>query len=179
MRIVKEKCAAIVVDYQEKLVPVIRKNEELIENTQKLLKGLVVLEVPMVMTQQYTKGLGMTVSEIREACGTDKYAEKIAFSSYGEQAVQQMLGDDKEYVIVCGIEAHICVLQTVLDIKADGKIPVLVIDCISSRKKSDKKIAVKRAISEGAIVTTYESLLFELLKEAGTPTSKAIQKLIK
>ena len=85
----------------------------------------------------------------------------------------------KKYIIVCGIEAHICVLQTVIDLKAAGFVPVLVADCISSRKESDKAVAIERARQEGAIVTTYESLLFELLKVAGTDTSKQIQRLIR
>ena len=86
---------------------------------------------------------------------------------------------DKKFIIVCGIEAHICVLQTVIDLVAAGYIPVVVEDCISSRKNSDRKCALKRMRDEGAIVTTYESLLFELLKVAGTDESKRIQRLIK
>ena len=82
-------------------------------------------------------------------------------------------------MIVCGIESHICVLQTVIDLAAAGYVPVVVEDCISSRKKHDKKIAVERMRQEGAIVTTSESILFELLREAGTETSKKIQRLIK
>ena len=85
----------------------------------------------------------------------------------------------KKFIVACGIEAHICVLQTVIDLKAAGFVPVLVADCISSRKESDKQVAIERARQEGAIVTTYESLLFELLKVAGTETSKKIQKLIR
>ncbi len=86
---------------------------------------------------------------------------------------------DKKFVIVCGIEAHICVQQTVIDLVAAGYVPVVVEDCISSRKANDKKIALKRMRDEGAIVTTYESVLFELLKVAGTEESKKIQRLIK
>ena len=164
------------IDYQEKLVPAMHKKEELIRNSQILLKGLKILGVPMCVTQQYTKGLGMTVSEIQEAAGTKAYMDKISFST-ADVIAEQVQG--KKYVILCGIEAHICVLQTLIDLKAKGYVPVLVEDCISSRKKNDKKMAIKRAIQEGAIVTTYEAVLFELLKEAGTEESKAIQRLIK
>ena len=80
---------------------------------------------------------------------------------------------------MCGIETHICVLQTVLDLIAEGYIPVVVADCISRRKAIDKKMALKRMRDEGAIVTTYESVFFELLKVAGTEESKRIQRLIK
>ena len=86
---------------------------------------------------------------------------------------------DKKYIIICGIETHICVLQTVIDLKAAGFIPVIVENCVSSRKENDKKIALQRMKEEGAIITTYESVLFELLKEAGTEKSKKIQRLIK
>ena len=176
MRIIREEAAAVVIDYQEKLVPAMHKKEELIRNSQILLKGLKILGVPMCVTQQYTKGLGMTVSEIQEAAGTKAYMDKISFST-ADVTAEQIQG--KKYVILCGMEAHICVLPTLIDSKAEGYVPVLVEDCISSRKKNDKKMAIKRAIQEGAIVTTYEAVLFELLKEAGTEESKAIQRLIK
>lgn len=176
MRIEREHTAAIVVDYQEKLVPVMHEKEQLIHNSEILLKGLKILDVPMYITQQYTKGLGMSIPEIQEAAATTDYIDKIAFTAY--DAVKWKLRA-KKYVIVCGIEAHICVLQTVIDLKAAGFVPVLVADCISSRKESDKQIALDRARQEGAIVTTYESLLFELLQVAGTDTSKQIQRLIR
>ena len=176
MRIEREHTAAIVVDYQEKLVPGMSDKEQLIHNSEILLKGLKMLDVPMYITQQYTKGLGMSISEIQEAVGMTEYIDKIAFTAY-DSVKWKLRG--KKFVIVCGIEAHICVLQTVIDLKAAGFIPVLVADCISSRKESDKQVALERARQEGAIVTTYESLLFELLKVAGTDTSKQIQRLIR
>ncbi len=176
MRILREEAVALVVDYQEKLVPVMREKELLIYHSQILLQGLKILDVPMIITQQYTKGLGTTVEDITAAIGTEAYVEKISFSAF-EQVKEQVRG--KRFVIVCGIEAHICVLQTVIDLAAAGYIPVVVEDCISSRKKYDKKIALERMKQEGAIITTTESLLFELLREAGTDTSKKIQRLIK
>ena len=176
MRILREEAVALVVDYQEKLVPVMREKELLIYHSQILLQGLKILDVPMIITQQYTKGLGTTVEDITAAIGTEAYVEKISFSAY-EQVKEQIQG--KKFVIVCGIEAQICVLQTVIDLAAAGYIPVVVEDCISSRKKYDKKIALERMKQEGAMITTTESLLFELLREAGTDTSKKIQRLIK
>lgn len=176
MRIEREQTAALVVDYQEKLVPVMHEKETLIHNSCILLEGLRLLGVPMTITHQYTKGLGATVEPITQAVGHSSYIDKILFSAY-ENVKGQIEG--RKFIIICGIEAHICVLQTVIDLKAAGYVPVLVADCISSRKEMDKEIALKRASAEGAIVTTYESLLFELLKEAGTETSKKIQKLIR
>lgn len=176
MRIEAKHTVALVIDYQKKLVPAMHEKEKLICQSGILLLGLNVLGIPMVLTQQYTKGLGETVKEITEAAGTEEYVEKISFSAY--ECVKEKIWD-KKFVIVCGIETHICVLQTVVDLKAAGFIPVIVEDCVSSRKANDKKIALQRMKAEGAIVTTYESLLFELLKEAGTETSKKIQRLIK
>ena len=176
MRIERENTVALVIDYQEKLVPVMDEKERLIQNSSILLAGLKYLGVPMIVTQQYTKGLGITVQEIREAMESDDYIDKISFTAFDSVKEQIM---DKKFVIVCGIEAHICVLQTVIDLVEEGFVPVVVEDCISSRKPNDKEVAIRRMLEEGAIVTTYESLLFELLKIAGTEESKRIQRLIK
>ena len=176
MRIDRNKTAALVIDYQEKLVPVMHKKKNLIQNSAILLAGLRTLEIPMVVTQQYTKGLGMTVEELTDVMGTMEYVDKISFSAY-ECVKKQLKG--KKFVIICGIEAHICVLQTVLDLIVEGYVPVVVEDCVSSRKGSDRKVALQRMRDEGAIVTTYESVLFELLKVAGTEESKRVQRLIK
>lgn len=176
MRIEREHAIALAIDYQERLVPVMDKKSELIENSGILLAGLRELGVPIVVTQQYTKGLGKTVPEIVEAIGSPEYVEKIRFSAC--DVVEEKI-HAKKYVIVCGVEAHICVLQTVIDLKSAGYIPVLVTDCISSRKAYNREMAVQRAIQEGAVVTTCEALLFELLEEAGTAKSKKIQRLVK
>ena len=176
MRIRREETIAVAVDYQEKLMPVMFEKDRLIDNSSILLAGLGILEVPIIMTQQYTRGLGNTVPEITDAAGTKEFTEKIKFSAYED--IKDQLKDYK-YVIVCGIEAHICVLQTIIDLKAGGYIPVLAADCVSSRKEYDRKTAVSRARDEGALITTYESLLFELLEEAGTRVSKQIQRVIR
>lgn len=176
MRIKAEDSIAIVIDYQEKLMPVMYEKEELLKNTTILLSGLQELEIPIVVTQQYTKGLGKTVEEIGNVLGKFNYLEKVAFSAFEE--IKSII-EGKKYVIVCGIEAHICVLQTLLDLKENGYIPVLVEDCISSRTLHNKQIALERAKQEEVILTTYESVLFELMKTAGTDTFKKIQKLIK
>ena len=86
---------------------------------------------------------------------------------------------DKKYILVCGMEAHCCVLQTVIDLAGAGYVPVLVTDCIGSRRESDREMAIRRAEQEGAVLTSSEAILFELLKEAGTPLSKEILKIVK
>jgi nicotinamidase-related amidase len=176
MKIVREDTAALVIDFQEKLVPAVAESKELMQRVQILLRGLKALDVPMIVTQQYTKGLGMSVPEIWEASGKTDYLDKNTFSGFG---VVEPLIRGKRYILVCGMEAHCCVLQTVIDLAEADYVPVLVTDCIGSRRKSDFDMAVKRAEREGAVLTTYEAVLFELLKEAGTPLWKEILKLIK
>ncbi|MGI6007985.1 MAG: hydrolase [Ruminococcus sp.] len=180
MRIKAADTMAMIVDYQESLMKVMDQGEELVKNAGILIRGLKVLGIPMIITQQYTKGLGNSVAAIYEAAETEEYMEKIAFSSYREQHIMDAVTQTgRKNVIVCGIEAHICVLQTCIDLKEAGYQPILVTDCISSRRKHDKDMGIQRAIQEGVLVTTYESILFELLEKAGSDTFKKISKLVK
>ena len=180
MRLLLENTMALVVDYQERLLPVINENEVLAQRSAVLLKGLKALGIPMVMTQQYTKGIGMTVPEIIQAVGSEEYFDKLAFSCFEDDNIRKKIFQlGKKTVLVCGIEAHICVLQTCIDLKTAGYTPVLVTDCIGSRKESDKQVALLRAQSEGILLTTTESILFELTRKAGSPVFKEISKLIK
>lgn len=176
MRIKREYTAALVVDFQEKLVPAVADSVELMERVQVLLRGLRLLQIPMLVTQQYTKGLGMSVPEIREASGETDYAEKISFS--GLEAAKSFIRG-KKYILVCGIEAHCCVLQTVIDLAAADYMPVLVTDCIGSRRCWDKRMAIERARQEGAILTTSEAVLLELAGTADTPLWKELLAIIK
>lgn len=178
MRILAEESICLIIDYQEKILPSIAEKENLVETSIKLLKGLRILEIPMVMTAQYSKGLGLNIPEICEAAGTNEFIEKNSFSSASVKEVQDAI-EGKKNVIICGIESHICVLQTVIDLIELGYQPVLVEDCISSRRLHDKEVAVMRARDEGAVITTYESLLFELTKAAGTDRFRQISKLVK
>ena len=180
MRLLAEDTMAMVVDFQEKLMPVMACAEDLETRTNILIKGLKVLDIPVFMTQQYTKGIGMTIPSIRQSMETEEYFDKTAFSCFDDEAIRSRIeSTGRKNVIICGIEAHICVLQTCMDLKAAGYVPVLVTDCISSRKLSDKEIALLRAQSEGIILTTSEAVLFELTRKAGTPVFKEISRLIK
>ena len=178
MRITAKDSVCLIVDYQEKILPAIADRESLIENSVKLLQGLRILGIPMVMTAQYSKGLGVNIPPICEAAGMEKFSDKKTFSSAGCQEVLEAV-KDKKYVIICGIEAHVCVLQTVIDLKEMGYQPVLVEDCISSRNLHDKEIALLRARDEGALLTTSESILFELTVTAEHEQFKQISKLVK
>lgn len=181
MRILREDTAALIVDYQEKLVPAMYKKEELVENTVKLLQGLKALEIPCIVTQQYTKGLGMTVGPVREALGENfKFYDKKAFSCMDEEEIKAEFEElGKKNVLVCGMEGHICVLQSIIDLKDAGYQPVLVTDCCSSRKEEDKICGIERAKQEGALLTTFEAVLFEMTRKSGTPVFKEISKIIK
>ena len=180
MRIKKENSIGVVIDIQSRLYPIIQGNEEITRNNRILIRGLQVLNIPIVVTQQYTKGLGETIPEIAEVLGEYEHIEKMAFSCCDEPRFNEDLAlASKMYVIVTGIEAHVCVMQTVNDLIGQGYIPVVVEDCIGSRKPNDKQMAVERMRQAGAIITTYESILFELLKYSGTPEFKEISKLVK
>lgn len=180
MRILTEDTCCVVVDYQERILPSMAEKEILLENSVKLLRGLNILEVPVMMTAQYSKGLGLNVPQICEAAGTEEFCDKKSFSIYEDEGARKKLESlGKKNVILCGIEAHICVLQSVMGLVAAGYQPILVEDCVSSRKIHDKEIAMERARAEGAIVTTYESLLFELTGGAGNDKFKQISNLVK
>jgi isochorismate hydrolase len=180
MRIKQELSAGLVIDIQERLFPHMEQKEVLLKKCILLLEGLKVLGVPLVVTEQYPKGLGPTVEEIARLTGQDPVIEKIAFSCCDEPAVlHSAIMKNHKTLIVCGIEAHVCVLQTVVDLIAAGYNAVVVEDCISSRNLDDKRVAVERMRGEGAVITTCESILFELARVAGTDQFKAISKIVK
>ncbi|MCI0473743.1 MAG: hydrolase [Ignavibacteria bacterium] len=180
MRIKKEETAALVIDFQEKLFPFIHDSGNLTNNTVRLIKGLKVLGIKLYVTEQYSKGLGHTVETIREALGDYSYIEKSTFSCCGSDEVCNVLKNSgTKKIIVFGIEAHVCVLQTTIDLIQMGYQPVVIEDCVSSRNPNDKRIAVERMRSEGAVISTYESILFELCEVSGTDTFKAISKIVK
>lgn len=181
MRILAEETMALVIDYQERLIPVIHHSEELIRKSRILVKGLRALGIPLVVSQQYTKGIGMTVPEIVEATGEEfTYLDKVTFScAEDEELLRKISETGRKNIILCGIEAHICVLQTAIDLIAKGYNVVLAEDCIGSRRENDKAVAVRRAEAEGAVITTCESILFELTRVAKTEVFKTISGLIK
>jgi len=181
MRILAEDTLALIIDFQERLVPVMDQKEQLLHNTEILIKGLRALKIPMLVTQQYTKGIGMTVPVFTEAFGEEfSYYDKVCFSCAEDEVIfDKIEKSGKKNIIVCGIEAHICVLQTVIDLIAKGYQVILVEDCVGSRRDNDRQVGIKRAIMEGAIPTTYESILFELTRVAKTDVFKEISTLIK
>jgi nicotinamidase-related amidase len=180
MRILREHCACVVIDIQERLFPVMDLGEAFLERTRILLEGLRILEVPVLVTEQYPRGLGPTLRQVSEILDSTEILEKLAFSCCDEPDFLVRLDAlGRTQVIICGIESHVCVLQTVLDLLEKDYLPVVVADCTTSRKKTDKEIALERMRQEGAVITSSESILFELARVAGTGTFKAISALVK
>lgn len=180
MRILNESTVGLVIDIQERLLPHIHENKKLIGNVGILLEGLKVLEVPVLITEQYRKGLGATVPEVEEKLLRFNPLEKMTFSCCDDNGfIAELKMTRRKSVIICGIESHVCVLQTTIDLISKGYQAVVVSDCISSRKQNDMFIAIERMRQEGAIITTCESILFELARVSGTEKFKAISKLVK
>jgi nicotinamidase-related amidase len=180
MRIGRDHTAALVIDIQEKLFPAMAGKEELLANCLKLVKGLQILGIPLVATQQYSKGLGETISEISSEIRNFSFIEKRDFSCCGEPAVLNRLREfEAENIIICGIESHVCVLQTALDLKESGFNPVIVMDAVSSRNPASIELAKERFRYGNIMMTSTESLLFELTRSSAAPEFKAISSLIK
>jgi nicotinamidase-related amidase len=180
MRILLHESAALMIDIQEKLFPHMQDGEKLLANCLKLTEGLQILSVPVIVTQQYTKGLGETLAPLKMKFDGFTYFEKISFSCADDQAVLSALENaGRKNIIIYGIEAHVCVLQTCFDLIKAGFIPVVAEDCISSRKINDKLTAVGRMRQDGAVITTMESILFELTRKAGTDIFRKISAIVK
>lgn len=180
MRVLKENSIGLVIDIQQRLFPHIYDNQLFLANTKKLIEGLKILEIPIVVTEQYRKGLGLTIPEISNLFVPFESLEKISFSCYDDNEINQvLLSNGRKFIIMCGIETHVCVLQTAIDLIANNYIPVVIADCVASRKIADKQIALERLRYEGAIVTSYESILFELCRYSATEQFKAISRLVK
>lgn len=180
MQIKKEETIAILVDIQERLAPAMHHSEKSVETASKLIQGLNILGVDIIPVQQYPKGLGDYVEPIKEALGEKEVYAKKSFSALGTPEIKDAIDAKKaKNVVVFGMEAHVCVLQTMLDLKAEGYNVVMVVDACDSRHKHDKKIAMKRAIQEDIFLTTYEALLFELLGGADQDHFKEISNLVK
>jgi nicotinamidase-related amidase len=180
MRILKDRTAALIIDIQERLYPFIFENEILTKNVSKLIEGLKIIGIPILVTEQYVKGLGPTIEPVVNVLGTHPRIEKMSFSCCDESQVMEGIAiSGKENIIIAGIESHVCILQTVVDLIQNGYHPVVVEDCVSSRNENDKRMAIERMRQEGAIITTVESILFELLRYSGTEQFKGISKLVK
>lgn len=180
MRIYAKDAMFCLVDVQERLFPFISEKEELEKNLLILTKGLALHEIPFIINEQYKKGIGETIPSLKELVNSYPHFEKTTFSCCQNEPTMQAIKDTgRKIVIVAGIETHVCVLQTCIDLLAAGLQPVIVTDCVGSRKTKDTQIALQRLIQAGVIPTTYESILFELTLNAKHPKFKEVSKLVK
>ena len=180
-RLSREHAALVVIDMQEAFRPVIHDFTEVATRIGKAARGAQLLEVPVIVTEQYPRGLKHTATEILQHLSPDARAiEKICFSSCGVgEFMDQLRSRQIKQAVVCGIEAHICVAQTVLDLLAEGIDVHLLIDCITSRKRESKDVALHRLTQAGAVLSNLEMALFEMMRTADSPQFKAVQSLIK
>lgn len=167
----------VVIDPQEKLMPHMHKKDDLISNLKKLVISSNIMKIPIILTEQYPKGLGETIKELKDELKDFDHIEKISFDCFEDDQFIKKIRS--KTIAVCGIEAHVCVLQTVLSALSKGFDVHVVADAISSRKEDDYNIALRRMEKEGARLATAEMLIFQLLKRAGTEEFKKIQKIIK
>ncbi len=176
----KENCVLLVVDIQEKILPAMYESEKLLENTLKLIRGIKVLGLPIFYTEQYPKGLGNTVQLIKDELTETEPIGKMAFSCLGAgNLFEDLKQKDVKKVIICGIESHVCILQTAFDLLANGFSVYLPADAVASRRKFDYETALQRMSKNGVEITLTESVLFELLQVCGTDQFKQISKIVK
>jgi nicotinamidase-related amidase len=172
--------ALLVIDLQEKLVPHMHNAEQVVTESARLIDGANALGLPVLVTEQYRKGLGVSVPQIASRItGAVCNHEKLRFSSCIDPVRKELHDRGIRTVILCGIEAHVCVLQTAIDLCDLGFLTAVAVDAIGSRRKTDQEAAVMRMVQAGVLPTTVESALLEIVQEAGTPMFKAILPLIR
>jgi nicotinamidase-related amidase len=175
-----ENTMLLLIDIQEKLLRAMYEKEPLIENTRKLIQGCRVLGVPILLTEQYPRGLGPTVPEIRELVPEITPIEKLSFSCCGDDGFLRALKSlDRRQILIAGIETHVCVYQTAADLVHDGYEVQVVADCVSSRTAQNRDISLEKIRDAGAGITAMEMVLFELLKTAESDKFKDISNIVK
>jgi nicotinamidase-related amidase len=182
-----EDALLVVVDVQEKLLPAIAGSVEIAEQCRRLILGAGELRLPILLTEQYPKGLGPTVGPIAEALEEAKRKgskvsrfEKTSFSACGsDEFLDEVEAAARQQVLLCGIEAHICVLQTTLDLIEQGNAPFVAADATGSRNPAHRELALARIRQADGIVAPVESFLYELVADSTHPAFKPVSALIK
>jgi nicotinamidase-related amidase len=178
-RLQRAEAALLVVDVQEKLAAAMPPEalQRMVKRTVALLEGARVLGLPIVYTEQYPKGLGPTLSALKERLAGLSAVEKLRFSAIDERVRAQLRG--RHQVLVAGMETHICVYQTVRALAEEGFLPVLCADAVLSRFEVDQRVGLQLASDTGAMVATVETVLFDLLGEAGTQDFKRMSAAVR
>lgn len=180
LRLNRRSAGLILIDLQERLVPAMCNAEPMVANCVRLARGAALLAVPIWVTEQYRKGLGPTVAAVAEATPGVVPVEKLTFSAWAAEGLSESVAArGVQELVVCGIESHVCVLQTCLQILESGRRVWVVADATTSRGPDNHRLALERLRSAGAGVVTTEMVLFELLERAGTEEFKKVQALVK
>jgi nicotinamidase-related amidase len=170
----------VAIDFQERLFPVMHDKEKLLRQVVKLIQGMNVLEIPVILTEQYPRGLGPTLPEIAELLPDVRPIEKTCFSCCDAESFNSSLkATNRKQVLICGIEAHICVYQTAVALSQAGYEVQVVADCVSSRDPENKMVSLFKMGAIGIAPTTMETALFELLKIASGDKFKQISNIVK
>jgi nicotinamidase-related amidase len=176
----KDNTALVIIDIQERLAAVMKVKDDVIRNCTHLIELARLFAIPIVVTEQYPKGLGPTVGEIRDVLPEYKPIEKLTFSCCDEQTFSGEIRKlRRKKIILTGMETHVCVLQTCIGLLKDGYAIHLVRDAVCSRSKENWKAGIEFMRDAGAIITSTEAVLFQLLKTAGTEEFKIISNRIK
>ena len=175
-----EKSSLVVVDVQGKLANLMDNKESLFANVEILIKAAKALEIPILWCQQNPKGLGPTLPQIAELLADSEPIDKFSFSCCGdENFIEQLKNSRRKQIILCGIETHVCIYQTAMDLLDKDYEVNLVADAVSSRSAENKHIALQRLSAEGVCLSSTEMTIFELLKTAKHPKFKELAKLIR
>lgn len=176
----RKDVVGVIVDVQEKLFPVMENREKLERRLSVLLRGLNLLGIPIVVTEQNVRGLGPTIASLRDVAGSARFIEKTSFSCMGNAGFSQVLRDfGRTQVLVAGIETHICVLQTCLDAKNQGYEVFLAADAVSSRLPQTGPIGIERARQAGVLMTSVEGALFEAMERCDVDAFKAMLPIVR
>ena len=176
----KDQSQLVIVDVQTKLVSVMPDAaSSVIKNCATLLQAASLLEVPQLYTEQYPKGLGNTAPELLGLLADKHPIEKTTFSCCAESTFTRFLSSDRSHIVLAGMEAHICILQTALDLQAQGKTVFVVEDAVVSRKPENKANALNRLRQAGVVITNTESVVFEWLGKAEGDAFKKISQLVR
>ena len=168
MLLEREHSSLLVIDVQERLLPAMQDWQRLLDHVMWLVRLARRLEVPVLASEQYPKGLGPTQAELRALLPDRGIAEKLHFSCVAAQCLGALGGSKRRQTVICGIEAHVCVLQTALELRSQGKEVFVVAEAVSSRRPEDKALALKRLRSHGVELVSREMVAFEWLRRAGT-----------
>jgi nicotinamidase-related amidase len=172
----RERAALVVVDVQEAFRPAVERFADVVDGTAKLIQGARALGLPVIVTEQYPKGLGRTVAEIAQHLDGVEPVEKVCFSA--AQAENFTL-HGKDQALICGIETHVCVSQTAHDLLEQGIEVHVASDAVASRTDDNRDVGLHKMETAGAVITSVETALFELLGAAGTDEFKQVQRLVR